>query len=151
MGIINIQTKDFGIVPVYNRNSNNLKNIIIKFVEKGNVIISYAWAGYNSFSSANSGYIHIVHNHGYDQFGYGDEFASHIENLWAIFKQKIKKIYNIIPSQNFPLYLREIEFRIIISHKTDDTKIKELFSIFEYISNTADFILYPIEDFIIMD
>lgn len=150
MGIINTQSKDFCIVPVYYRNSNNLKNIIIKFVEKGNVIISYAWAGYNSFSSANSGYIHIVHKHGHGQFGFGKS-TSHIENLWAIFKQKIKKIYNIIPSQNFPLYFREIEFRIIISHKTDDTKIKELFSIFEYISNTADFILYPIEDFIIMD
>ena len=58
MGIINTQTKDFGIVPVYNRNSNNLKNIIIKFVEKGNVIISDVWVGYNNFSSANSGYIH---------------------------------------------------------------------------------------------
>ena len=44
--------------PVYNRISNNLKNIIIKFVEKGNVIISDVWVGYNNFSSANSGYIH---------------------------------------------------------------------------------------------
>ena len=35
---------------------------------------------------ANSGYIHIVHNHGHGQFGYGDESTSHIENLWAFFK-----------------------------------------------------------------
>ena len=70
VGIINTQSNDFCIVPVYYRNSNNLKNIIIKFVEKGNVIISYTWTGYNSFSSANSGYIHIAHKHGHGQFGF---------------------------------------------------------------------------------
>jgi hypothetical protein len=69
VGIINTQTKDFRLIPVYNRNYTILKNIITKFVEKGNVLISDAWAGYNGFSSADSGYIHIVHNHGHGLFG----------------------------------------------------------------------------------
>lgn len=49
VGIINTQTKDFRLIPVYNRNYTILNYIITKFVEKGNVLISDSWAGYNGF------------------------------------------------------------------------------------------------------
>ncbi len=39
----------------------------------------------------------------------------------------MKKIYNICPSQNITLFIREIEFRITISNLNDNSKIKELF------------------------
>ena len=106
---------------------------------------------YNYFSNNASGYHHIVHNHGHGQFGFGDESTSHIENLWSVFKQKMKKIYNIRPSQNITLFIREIEFRLTISNLNDNSKIKELFSILSYIDNNTGFKLYPLDDFKIFE
>lgn len=44
-------------------------------------------------------------------------------------------------------FLREIEWRLILSLKNDEEKIKELLEIFDYIGNTANFILYDIDSF----
>ena len=63
----------------------------------------------------------------------------------------MKKIYNICSSQNITLFIREIEFRLTIFNLNENSKIKELFSIFTYIANTTSFNLYPLDDFKILE
>ena len=91
-------------------------------------------------SLPNSVYTHIRYVHGHGQFGYGDESTSHIEQLWSVLKTIFKRIYVTIPSNYFNLFLREIEWRYLISIKNDTEKLKELLDIFDYVTNTANFI-----------
>ena len=62
-GIINNITKYFRIEGTLNRDSDTLKNFIVKYVDKGNTIISDGWADYGFLNSPNSGYSHITHIH----------------------------------------------------------------------------------------
>ena len=111
-----------------------------KFIKRGNIIITDSWAAYDWISLPNSGYTHITYVHGHGQFGYGDESTSHIEQLWSVLKTIFKRIYVTIPSNYFNLFLREIEWRYLISIKNDTEKLKELLDIFDYVTNTANFI-----------
>lgn len=80
-GMIDTQSKNFRLFPIFIRGEALLKKIIEENVKRCNLIISDAWAGYNWISSPNSGYVYIVHNHGHGLFRYGDESTSHIKNL----------------------------------------------------------------------
>ena len=60
---------------------------------------------------ANSRYHHIVHSHASGDLGYRLESTSHIESVWANLKYLINKMYNMIPSANFYVFLKESEFR----------------------------------------
>ena len=48
-------------------------------------MVGYRWIDY-----PNSGYLHLVHNH-----GNGQESTSNIEQLWAYLKSIIKNLYYI--------------------------------------------------------
>ena len=71
-------------------------------------------------------------------------FSIIIENTFANIKDKIKRIYLQIPNKNFLLFLREAEWRRNMATKNKDYKSKDLFEIFEYISNTS-YSLYNID------
>lgn len=83
IGLINTESKEFRLIPTFKRDSETLKEIIHKYVKRGNFIISDGWQGYSWISEPNSGYYHITHVHGHGQFGYGNESTSHIEQLWS--------------------------------------------------------------------
>ena len=89
--------------------------------------------------------VHITHNHSLHQFGYGAISTAHIEQLWSILKGLFKKIYVIIPSDYFELFLHEIEWRVILSIKRDAEKMNSFAQLLDYISNTANFNLYELD------
>ena len=63
-------------------------------------------------------------------------------------KNKITKIYNCIPADNFILFLREAEFRYHLSKLDDDKKEKTIIDVFEYLYKTANFDFYDLEELI---
>lgn len=145
--MLDTNTKEFRLVPTFSRESNTLKDIVLRYIRPGNTLITDAWSGYNWISQPNSGFHHITHNHRYGQFGYADESTSHIKQLQSSLKWFFKRIYVSITGEHFILFLREIEWKITLSLKNDEEKIKELLEIFVYIGNTANFILYDIDSF----
>ena len=78
IGLINTETKEFGLIPTFKRDSIKLKEIIHKYIKRGNTIINDGWQRYSWINKQNSGYIHITHVHVHVQFGYCDESTSHI-------------------------------------------------------------------------
>lgn len=124
IGMIDTNTKEFRLVPTFSRDSNTLKDIVLRYIRPGNTLITDAWSGYNWISQPNSGFHHIIHNHGHGQFGYADESTSHIEQLWSRLKGLFKRIYVSITGEHFILFLREIEWRITLSLKNDEEKSK---------------------------
>ena len=138
LGIINNNTKDFRIEGAYNRDTNTLSNFISTYVEKGNVIISDGWQGYNYLNSHDSGYQHLTFMHINGIFGQGIQSTSHIEAIWGIIKSKIKSIYNVIPHKNFMKFVREAEYRYKVKDKTGMDKIKEFFDCYRLTENVSD-------------
>ena len=104
------------------------------------MIAKYRW-----LNEPNSGYMHITHVHSHANFWYGDESTSHIEQLWSVLKTLFRRIYVTVPSENFNIFLREIEFRYLITNKNDNDKLKELLEIFDYVNSTVNFKLYDLD------
>ena len=65
IGMIDTNTKEFRLVPTFSRDSNTLKDIVLRYIRPGNTLITDAWSGYNWISQPNSGFHHIIHNHGH--------------------------------------------------------------------------------------
>ena len=112
-----------------------MKKIIGVHVQKGNIIVSDNWGGYRWFDEVNSGYIHSIHSHSLGNFGSGNDSTSHIEQLCAHLKLIIKKIYNIIPTNNFIYFLSEDEYRRNLSFLSLNDKWIEIFTTLSYIKN----------------
>ena len=128
--------------------SNTLKDIVLRYIRPDNTLITDTWSGCNWISQPNSGFHHIINNHGHKQFGYADEWTAYIEQLWSSLKGFLKEFMFLLQGNFYILFfLREIEWRLILSLKNDEEKIKELLEIFDYIGNTANFILYDIDSF----
>ena len=126
IGIINIASRKIRLDFSYDRNTNTMKKIIGAHVQKGNIIVSDNWGGYRWLDEVNSGYFHSTHTHSLGNFGSGTDSTSHIEQLWAHLKLIIKKIYNIIPKNNFIYFLREAEYRRNLSLLSSNDKWIEI-------------------------
>ena len=84
-------------------------------------------------------YLHEVHVHGPNgNFGVGSYYTSIIEGAWGT----IKRIYDAIPGKNFILYLREAEFRFMLSKYSNSEKENKIIEIFVYLYNSSDYELY---------
>lgn len=137
MGEIDNTNRDFWLEAGYVRDGAVLEKFIRMNIEEGNHIITDSWLGYNFMNRPNSGYIHISHNHGRENFGLGEESTSHIEGLWSILKGKIKSTYKVISSKykNIILFISEAEFKFKNRDKNYIGIIKEFFSCYDYIEN----------------
>ena len=49
-------------------------------------------------------------------------------------------------TNNFILFLREAEFRYILSKLDDDAKEKKIIDVFEYLYNTVNFNFYDLDE-----
>ena len=123
-----------------------MKKIIGAHVQKGNIIVSDNWGGYRWLDEVNSGYFHSTHTHSLGNFGSGSDITSHIEQLWAHLKLIIKKIYNIIPKNNFIYFLSEAEYRRNLSFLSSNDKWIEIYSTLNYIKNLGVDKLYYEEE-----
>jgi len=96
---------------------------------------SYQW-----ISRPFSGYIQSMHN-----LGHGLDSTIHIESLWSILKSLIKNTYNIIPHEDFILFLKESEFRRNTNHLRSQEKWNEFLEIIKYIDNRDSDEFYSIQ------
>lgn len=126
IGAISDITGGFRLEATYLRDSEHLKKFVFSYINKGNIIITDGWSGYN-FMHQNLDYEHIIHNH----VG-GISSTSYISSLWSSIQSKIKGIYHIIPCSKFVSFLRECEFRIKTMNKNYVEMIKEFFSCYTY-------------------
>jgi len=126
------------------RNTENSKTFIFNHIKENNNIITDCWPAYNFFDDDNANYNHEVHMHGpQGNFGFGEHLTSHIEGVWDILKDNIRKVYTKITSKNFILFLHEAEMGYIMRDLTNKKKILE---IFEYLYNTVNFELYDLDE-----
>lgn len=96
--------KNFRLICAYNRDNDILKKFICKFIPPGNHIIFDGWNGYSFQDEPGSGYRQSIHIHGRKDFGIGLDFTSHIESIWGILKQEIKRVYITICSKKFCIF-----------------------------------------------
>ena len=128
------------------RTTENMKTFIYNHINPLNKIITNGWSSYHFLDDVNSPYAHEEYSHSPNgNFGLGINSTSHIEGLWGTLKQKIKSIYNSIPSTNFILYLREAEIRYILSKLNSGKKEKYIMDLLEYLYNTCDYKFYDIK------
>lgn len=116
-----------------------MKKIISSHIKKGNVIVSDGLRAYQWINRPFSGNIQSMHNH-----GHGLDSTIHIESLWSI-EKLIKNTYNIIPHEDFILFLKESEFRRNTTHLRSQEKWNEFLEIIKYIDNRDSDELYSIQ------
>ena len=121
---------------------------IFNHIKDNNNIITYGWPAYNFLDDDEINYKHEVHIHGpQGTFGFLEHSTSHIEEVWGILKDNIRKVYTKITSKNFILFLPEAEMCYIMRDLTNKEKEKKILEIFEYLYNTVNFDLYDLGEF----
>lgn len=79
--LINNKTRQIRLEIAENRNANTIKNIITKYIPRGNIIITDGVLCYQWLTDPSNGYVHSLYNYGQGDFGYGLDSTSHIESL----------------------------------------------------------------------
>lgn len=148
IGARNNKTRNIRIDLFNTRTENDIKTFIYNHI-KNNNIITDGWSSYNFLDLPDSGYTHETFVHGPNgNFGFGVHYTSQIESVWSTLQSYIKRIYNIIPDENFILFLREAEMRYRFRNKSNKDIEIEFKEIMEYLFNSADFELYDLEELI---
>ena len=131
-------------IDVFNtRIEEDVKLFIYNHIKPQNTIITDGWLFYNFLNNNECPYLHEVHVHGPNgNFGYGSHSTRIIEGAWGILQNYIKRIYGAIPGKNFILYLREAEFRFMLSKYSNSEKENKIIEIFKYMYNSSDYELY---------
>ena len=99
--MIDTTSKECKLTPTYSRNSNTLKDIVLRYIRPGITIITDESSRHSSISQPNSWFQYIIHNHNYCQYKYDDEFISYIEQLLSPLKVLFKRIYVSITDKYF--------------------------------------------------
>ncbi len=94
-------------VPVPDTKGKTLKAIIINKIKPDSILYKDSYRSYNVLDV--SEFKHFRINHSVD-FVDGHNHINGIENFWNQAKRVLRK-YNGIPTKNFPLFLKECEFR----------------------------------------
>jgi len=84
-----------------------LLGMTIKKVKRGNLVYTDRFRSYNGLVTY--GFRHRRIDHG-KQFANGRVYINGIEGFWSFAKERLMKYHGVDP-QNFPLYLKEMEFR----------------------------------------
>ena len=151
IGAKNNVTKNIRLDIFKTRSEEDCKLFIYNHVKPKNTIITDGWPSYG-FLDNNDDYIHETHLHGPNgNFGIGSHSTSHIEGVWGTLKQIIKKIYGKIPDDNFILFLREAEFRYILSKLEEKDKEEKIREAFKYLFDSANYELYDLEELLSND
>lgn len=82
--------------------------IIEKWVEKGSIMVSDEWHGYNGIKKD---YFHIVVNHSDGEYVRGAFTSNGVENFWSLFKRGIYGIYHQVSAKHLQRYCDEFAAR----------------------------------------
>ena len=147
LGAINNKTNNIRLDVYKTRTEEDCKRFISNHIKENNTIITDGWPSYNFLNRDDSNYVHEVHRHGPNgNFGFGYHSTSIIEGAWGTLKSIIKRIYGYIPADNFILFLREAEFRFILSKVTPKEKESKLIEMLSYLYDTVEYELYDNEE-----
>ena len=92
---------------VENVSKEKLMKAIEKKTKKGSVFYTDGFKSYNSLSQFGK---HNIIKHSKDEFAKGHNHINGIEGFWSYAKERFHK-YHGIQKKNYPLYLKEMEFR----------------------------------------
>jgi transposase-like protein len=135
-------------IDVFNTlTEEDVKLFIYNHIKPQNTIITDGLTSYNILNNIECPYLHEFHIHGPNgNFGFGSHSTNIIEGALGILQNWIKRIYGAIPGINFILYLREAEFRFMLSKYSNSEKENKIIEIFKYMYNSSDYELYDDDD-----
>lgn len=94
------------VIP--NASAEVLKPIVDKWVEKGSIMVTDEWRGYNTIKRD---YFHVQVNHQDGQYVSGAFSSNGVENFWSIFKRGVIGTFHNISPQHIQRYSDEFTFR----------------------------------------
>lgn len=100
---------------VKNAATYTLEPYILKNVEKGSIVSTDKWRGYNFLSEA--GYRHGSVNHSAKQWVKGIHHTNTIENFWSHMKRSIRGTHIHVSKQHMWKYVAEFAYRF--NHRDD--------------------------------
>jgi len=87
--------------------AESILGLTIKTVRRGSIVYTDKFRSYDALMFC--GYRHLRVDH-QKQFASGKVYINGLEGFWAFAKERLIK-YHGVSKQNFPLYLKEMEFR----------------------------------------
>jgi len=100
------------------------------------------WSSYEFLDSDDSVYTNEEHNYGPGNFGHGLNCNSYIEGVWSWIKSKIKFLYRIIPHNHYIFFIKECDFRFMLSQLNNKQKEKFFYKIIKYVYDLNSFNFY---------
>ena len=101
------------VVP--NVTAQTLISLTVKTVRRGSIVYTDKFRSYDSLMFC--GYRHLKIDHG-KRFTSGKVYINGLEGFWSWAKERLIKHHGV-SKENFPLYLKELEFRY--NHRRTDT------------------------------
>ncbi len=95
------------VTVVPNVTAETLIGLTVKTVRRGSIVYTDKFGSYNSLMF--SGYRHLKIDHS-KRFSSGKVYINGLERFWSWAKERLIKHHGI-SKENFPLYLKELEFR----------------------------------------
>lgn len=95
------------VTVVPNVTAQTLIGLTVKTVHRGSIVYTDKFGSYNSLMFC--GYRHLKIDHS-KRFSSGKVYINGLEGFWSWAKERLIK-YHGISKNNFPLYLKELEFR----------------------------------------
>ena len=87
--------------------AESLLNLTIKTVRRGSLVYTDKFKSYDTLMLC--GYRHLRVGHG-KLFASGKVYINGLEGFWSYTKERLVKFHGV-SKENFPLYLKEMEFR----------------------------------------
>lgn len=94
------------VIP--NVESDTIKPIVDKWVEKGSIMVTDEWRAYNALKKD---YFHIAVNHQEGQYVSGAFTSNGVENFWSLFKRGVIGVFHNVSPQHIQKYTDEFAFR----------------------------------------
>ncbi len=95
-------------VVVPNTQAETIKPIIQSWVKDGSIMVTDEWQAYRELSKD---YLHVVVNHGQEEYVRGAFHTNTMEGFWSLFKRGIYGIYHQVSPKHLHRYCDEFSFR----------------------------------------
>jgi transposase-like protein len=102
-----------------------LQTIIKGTVQKGSIVISDEWKGYNGLSAK---FNHLRVNHSQDIFVDGIAHTQSIDGFWSLFKRGILGIYHNVSEKHIDRYVTEFAQRYNTRETTEANRFNYFLS-----------------------
>jgi transposase len=111
------------VIP--NASSATLLPIINRRIQPDSIVYTDCWSAYNAIDVTQFHHFRINHS---KLFADKHNHINGIENFWNQAKRWLRK-YNGIPKENFPLFLKECEFRFNVGSPAQQLKILKIWKL----------------------